>query len=55
MKQVPFKLPAEAVLVSATKACSMNPNGVWSYNSQNDVWIDISAGLIQKPPPTNRK
>jgi hypothetical protein len=54
MKQVPFKLPEGAVLESAIKACAMNPNGVWSYNSQKDVWIDISAGLVPKPSPQNR-
>lgn len=53
MKQVPFKLPTGAVLVSATKACDINSNGVWSYNSKNDVWIDISPGLASKDSPTH--
>ncbi len=48
MTQLPFKLPAGAILVSVSKACAINPKGVWSYNSKNDVWIDISAGLVQK-------
>ena len=48
MKEVPFKLPQGAVLESATKACAQNPNGNWSYNPKNDVWIDISAGFVPK-------
>lgn len=40
MKQVPYKLPAGAVLDSVVKACAQNSAGDWYFDSKTNVWLD---------------
>jgi len=52
MKQVPYKLPAGAVLASAVKACNQDPAGKWVFDSKTDVWLDQSKTIPVPPNAT---
>jgi hypothetical protein len=52
MKQVPYKLPAGAVLESAVKACNVDQTGKWVFNSKTNVWLDQSKNVPIPPNAT---